>query len=163
MRPFIFLLTYVMLFAGALQAQIVSGATGISRTSNQDPTSWSYEVKKLDRNEYELIFKVTLNDGWHIFSQTPGDSFLIPPSFIFDENKTVKMKGGLTEKGKLIETTFEGVEGKVRYFEGTVEFIQNIVYTGTTTTITGEHRYQICNDRMCLPPVARKFEFKIQK
>ncbi len=149
-----------LLLSVAAEAQLVALA---GKGNDHDPTSWAYEVKKSDKNEYELIFKVTLNEGWHIFSQTPGDSFLIPPTFVFDSNNKVKLLGGLTEKGKLIETTFEGVDGQVRYFEGTVEFTQKISFAGAALTVTGEHRYQICNDRMCLPPVDKSFEFKLEK
>lgn len=142
-----------------LHAQIIPNV----QQQNIDPTKWTYEVKKLDRNEYELIFRVELEKGWHIFSQDPGDEMLIPPTFTFDENKRVKLTGMMEEKGKLTETEFEGFDNKLRYFEGEAEFIQKITYEGESTTITGEHRYQICNDNMCLPPATKKFEFVMKK
>ena len=142
------------------QAQIIADAMG---EVAQEPTEWTYEVKKLDRNEYELVFHAKLKKGWHIFSQNPGDSSLIAPTFSFDDNTAIRRLGELKEKGKLIETTFEGFDNKLRYFEGKVEFIQKISYLGASTTITGEHRYQLCNDNMCLPPTSKKFEFVTQK
>lgn len=154
-----FILFGLSLFTPVLHAQIIPNV----QPQNIDPTKWTYEVKKLDRNEYELIFRVALEKGWHIFSQDPGDEMLIPPTFSFDKNKQVKMTGAIEEKGKLTETEFEGFDNKLRYFEGEAEFIQKIMYNGESATITGEHRYQICNDNMCLPPTTQKFEFTIKK
>ena len=37
-----------------------------------DPTTWTYEVKKMSANEYQLIFHVSLKEGWHIWSLKPG-------------------------------------------------------------------------------------------
>lgn len=155
----IFVLLTVLGASRFSHAQIIPNV----QQENIDPTVWTYQVKKLDRNEYELIFRLELKKGWHIFSQNPGDSSLIPPTFTFDENKSVKMIGTVEEKGKLTETEFEGFDNKLRYFEGTAEFTQRISYGGESTAITGEHRYQICNDNMCLPPTAKKFEFVTRK
>jgi len=144
-----------------------TGAMGqgqpLLRKAADIPIRWSYEVKKLDRNEYELIFRADLQKGWHIFSQNPGDSSLIGPTFSFDDNGNIRRLGELKEKGKLTETTMEGYDAKIRYFEGVVEFIQKISYLGESTKITGEHRFQICNDNMCLPPATQRFEFLIAK
>lgn len=129
----------------------------------EDPTSWTYEVKPLDKNEYDLVFNVALIDGWHVFSQEPGDEFLIPPTFNFDKNKAVILKGKVAESGKLIVSAFEGLDNEVRYFEGSVQFIQRIKFTGETTTVTGTHKYQVCNDKLCLPPVTKTFKFTVSK
>ena len=153
----------VCLVVGMVNSSQAQVSVNISPRETKDPTTWKYEVKKLDRNEYELIFHVELEKGWHIFSQNPGDSSLIAPSFTFDENGSIRRLGALREKGKLIETTFEGFDSKLRYFEGKVEFIQKIAYQGARAVITGEHQYQICNDRMCLPPTSKKFEFLTTK
>src|SRR4051812_3242841 len=88
---------------------------------NEDPASWKYELKKKNATEYELIFHLTLKEGWHIWSLKPGgDGMEIAPSFEFAKDTKVKMAGPITEKGKAIVTTMEGIEGKVTYFSKTV-------------------------------------------
>ena len=126
-----------------------------------DPTTWTYEVKKIDASEYELIFHVSLNEGWHIFSQKPGDEFLIPPSFSFTDKDMIKLIGEVEERGKLKTEKMEGIDSLVSYYEGKVDFVQKVQIKGKMK-ITGEHEYQVCNDAMCLPPKTKKFEFDIR-
>lgn len=137
----------------------------VLQETEANPIVWNYEVKKLNKkHEYVLVFSTEIKKGWHLFSQNPGDSSLIGPSFTFDKNASVKFAGAVTEAGTLIETIFEGFDNKIRYFEDHVEFTQKIIYKGKKAiTITGEHRFQLCNDHMCLPPVTKKFEFVIPK
>ena len=131
-----------------------SRAQGIS-----DPTTWKYEVKKTSTGEYELIFHVTLKDGWHIFSQDPGDEFLIPPSFQFkNETKKITLIGKVEERGKLKTEKMEGIDDPIHYYEGKAAFVQKVKgHAGTR--ISGEHEYQVCNNNMCLPPKKKSFEF----
>ena len=129
----------------------------------EDPTLWTYEVKPLDKNEYNLVFNVEMIEGWHVFSQEPGDEFLIPPTFSFEDNKAIALIGEVQEYGKLIASTFEGLDDTIRYFEGNVQFIQRIKFAGEATSVTGTHRYQVCNDRLCLPPVTKTFKFTVSK
>ncbi len=127
-----------------------------------DPTAWKYEVKKKSGNEYQLVFHVQLQDHWHIWSMQPGgDGMLIAPSFTFNTNKAVKMNGKMTETGKKTTTTMEGIDGKVNYLSGTVDFTQNVTVNGHTK-ITGKHTYQVCNDQMCLAPKDKEFVFEIK-
>ncbi len=128
----------------------------------EDPTSWKYEVKKKSATEYQLIFHVTVKDGWHIWSTHPGgDGSLIAPSFNFAKNGNVKLKGDVTEKGAPVTTTMDGIDGKVIYLNGKIDYVENVTVTGATK-ITGTHTYQVCNDRMCLAPKDKEFSFDIK-
>ena len=88
-----------------------------------DPTTWSYEVKKKSAGEYDLIFHVELKDGFHIFSQKPGDEFLIPPSFKFKNAGAIKKVGKMQEKGKMRTEKMEGIDNPIHFYEGKVDFI----------------------------------------
>lgn len=145
------LLAFVFLFlSNAMQAQ-----------NTNDPTSWTYEVKKKSVNEYELIFHVSLKTGWHIFSQKPGDEFLIPPSFNFTKSGAVTFVGKMQERGKLKIERMDGIDNPIRYYESQVDFVQTVkVKPGTK--IRGEHEYQVCSTNMCLPPKKKNFEFIVK-
>lgn len=145
-------LTCLFILPGIAQAQM---------TSTPDPTTWSYEAKKTGNNEYELIFHVVLKRGWHIFSQQPGDEFLIPPSFHFNNAGNFKYAGKVREEGKLIGAKLDGIDKPVNYYEGQVDFVQKIQAKGSLK-ITGELEYQVCNESMCLPPKKIPFEFDIK-
>lgn len=127
----------------------------------KDPTHWTYEAKKIAANEYELSFKLVLDEGWHIWAiNVGGDGYQIVPTFTFQELQNVDWKGKIKESGTVINTVMEGVEGKVNYYSHTVTYTQ-IVKAAAGTIISGNHEYQVCNDNMCLPPKAVPFTFKL--
>src|SRR5580658_6679524 len=85
----------------------------------EDPTNWKYEVKKISATEYRLIFHLDLKSPWHIYSLHPGgDGYEIAPSYTFDKNDKVKLKGATIEKGKPVTTKMEGIDGKITYLSG---------------------------------------------
>jgi thiol:disulfide interchange protein DsbD len=136
--------------------------TAFAQQQIADPTRWTYAVQKVGDQEYELVFKLQLQSGWHIWSLTPGgDGFEIPPSFVLDENEDVLPKGKVTEAGQATTAEMEGIDGKVTYYSGSVVYTQTVIIT-RPTTITGEQEYQVCNDVMCLPPTQQKFSFEIK-
>ena len=146
---FILLLLPVFLAATPLFAQ-------------EDPTNWKYEVKKKSGTEYQLVFHLTVNKGWHIWSVNPGgDGSLIAPTFKFAPNAKVKMKGTVAEKGAPTTKSMDGIDGKVTYLSGTVDYVVNVTVTGNTK-ITGTQTYQVCTDRMCLAPRDKEFSFEIK-
>jgi len=128
----------------------------------QDPTTWKYEVKKISATEYRLIFHLELKSPWHIYSMHPGgDGYEIAPTYTFDKNDKVKLKGNTVEKGKMVTTKMEGIEGMISYFSGKIDYIQDVIVSGSTK-ITGKQEYQVCNDKMCLPPKDKDFVFEIK-
>jgi hypothetical protein len=129
----------------------------------QDPTSWKYEARKTDTGQF-FVFMLSLEKGWHIWSMEPGgDGFQIPPSFLFDDNNQVEILGPAMEKGVLETAEMEGIEGAVRYYSDTVEYIQPVRLTAGARQVSGRHVYQVCNDRMCLPPVEKDFSIEVAR
>ncbi len=128
----------------------------------EDPTTWTYEAKKTGDGKYDLIFRLALKSGWHIWAMKPGgDGFQVPPSFAFDKNAASKNVGGVKESGKgKITGPYDGVDGIVSYFEGGVQYVQSVTVKNNTK-ITGKHEYQVCDDKMCLPPKKKSFSFTI--
>jgi len=145
-----------------LAASFFIASFGAMAQGSVDPTTWTYEVKKKSVNEYELIFHVTLKEDWHIFSQKAGDDFLIPPSFSFDKSGTVKLVGKIEERGRLKTEKMDGIDNPINFYEGRVDFVQ-VVKARPGTKIKGEHEYQVCNSRMCLPPKKKSFEFVVKE
>jgi hypothetical protein len=148
---FIPLTLLVMMITGSSFAQMI-----------EDPTSWTYEVKKKGATEYQLIFHLDVKPGWHIWSLHPGgDGYEISPSFTFDKSDKVKLKGKVVEKGKATTTKMEGIDGKITYLSGKIDYIQDVTVAGNIK-ITGKHEYQVCNDNLCLPPKDKDFIFEIK-
>lgn len=141
-------------------ALVLSLAGMAASAQTGDPTTWRYEVKKKSATEYQLIYHLNLKYGWHIWSLKPGgDGFQIVPEFKIDKNDKVQVKG-VMEIGKSTTTVMDGVDGKVTYLSGQIDYVQEVVVKGATK-ITGKHTYQVCDDRQCLAPVDKSFEFVI--
>lgn len=143
------LIAFGLSFAGS--AQIV-----------EDPTTWTYEVKKKSGNQYELIFHLKLQEHWHIWSLNPGgDGLQIPPSFTFKKGSHYSTEGKVKENGKPVTEEIDGIDGKVTYFLNGVDYTQTVRVTGNGK-IEGKHKYQVCNESMCLPPKSKSFSFEIK-
>ncbi|MFZ0490573.1 MAG: hypothetical protein WAM00_10025, partial [Salegentibacter sp.] len=67
------------------QAQVYS-ATDNSQIS--DPVTWKASVEKENDSIYTLIFKATIDEGWHMYSQKEADIELapIPTAFTFNDS-----------------------------------------------------------------------------
>lgn len=129
----------------------------------QDPTSWKYEVKKKSATQYELIFHLSLKPGWHIWSINPGgDGYLIPPTFEFTESENFSVEGKCTERGNVTTTVMDGIDGKVNYLSGKIDYVQVVTVKKHPLTIKGKNTFQVCNDKMCLPPRDKNFSFQIK-
>jgi thiol:disulfide interchange protein DsbD len=152
MSHFRLLLAAALLFltAGISHAQII-----------QDPTTWTYEVKKTGENKYQLIFHLKLEKDWHIFSFKPeGDGSSLPPEFTFKKQPGVTFHGPVKERGKIISKVMLEDEPAFKYFEDKVDYTQEVSVKGNVT-ITGIHEYQVCKE-LCLPPKKKPFSFEIK-
>lgn len=128
-----------------------------------DPTNWEYEVLKTATGQYDIIFKLTLQSGWHIWSMTPGgDGTLIAPSFTFNKDANLELVGNIKEEGVMKTENMDGIEGKVNFYSDSVKYIQHFKIKGAAT-LKFSHDYQVCNNQMCLPPKSREFFFIIKK
>lgn len=128
----------------------------------QDPCRWTYAVKNNSANEYELSFTLNLDKGWHIWAiKVGGDGSQIAPFFSFNANKNIQLVGTIVEKGQLQTALIEGIDGKVNFYANQVRYFQ-IVKAKAGTIITGTHSYQVCNDKMCMPPKDQNFSFLLQ-
>lgn len=144
------ILIYILFTFLRVNAQIV-----------EDPTSWTYTAKKISAQHYEIQLQCKLKPHWHIWSIHPGgDGLLSPPSFEFKKSKDYKLIGSIREKGKMLNREFPGTDGMTHSYENQVTFVQQVDVL-TNTTITGEHSYQVCDEKSCLPPETKKFTIQI--
>jgi thiol:disulfide interchange protein DsbD len=128
----------------------------------EDPTTWTFEAKKTGDNKYDIILHMKLKEHWHIWSFNPGgDGLQVPPVIRLDKNAKIKTEGKVAEKGDKKSGEMDGVDGIVNYFENKVDYVQKISVTGNTK-VTGTYKYQVCDDKMCLPPKTKKFSVEIK-
>ncbi|MFA6150203.1 MAG: thioredoxin family protein [Chitinophagaceae bacterium] len=126
----------------------------------QDPSTWTYDIKKGQGDEYTINFHVKLKEHWHIYSLNPGgDGSLISPSFEIKSPKSAKLKGKPSEKGTRVTETEETI-GTFYYFKDKVDYsIKAIIKENGK--LTGYYGYQVCDESHCLPPFRKQFSFNI--
>ena len=143
-------IAFLLLFSNLLFAQI------------QNPVEWSATSKKISDKTYEVHITATIDNGWHIYSQTTPDGGPIPTSITFTKNPLVIVEGKAKEVGKL-EKHHEPLFGvDVKQFSKTVDFIQLVkLKAPVKTSMNVAVEFMVCNDKQCLPPSTRKFSVAI--
>ena len=118
-------------------------------------------IQKRTGSEVEGSVVVTIQDGWHVNSNTPLEEFAIPTVLTFDG-----------ARAELLEATYPAHAMKAFEFSGGRELA---VYDGRFVIgfrarllgdperITATVRYQACSDRVCLPPATATTEIDVTR
>jgi len=130
----------------------------------QNPVSWTTSAKKINDNTYEIHVLATIDNGWHIYSQTTPEGGPIATSFTFTKNPLVTIDGTAKEVGKL-ETHKEPLFGNidVKQFSNKVDFVQKVkLKTSVNTSVNVAVEFMVCNDKQCLPPRTENFSVALK-
>ena len=117
-----------------------------------DPVHFTSQLKDLKNGEAELIFKATIDAGWHVYSTGLSNDGPISASFHQVKMDGAETVGKLQARGKEIKQFDKLFEMEVRYFESAVTFVQKIKFTKPQYNIDCYVEYGACNDQACLPP-----------
>lgn len=134
-----------------------------SFTQILEPVKWGFNVKDLGNSMYELVFKASIDDYWHLYSQ---DIAMQPPAtlFTFKNNENVEFMGSVEEKSKAHELFDTNFNIKIKYFEKEAIFIQKIkILTKQKVLLEGNLEFMSCDNKQCLPPTDEEFKFEFNK
>lgn len=134
--------------------------TVIGQAQILEPITWSFSTRDLSGNEKELIFKASVEDGWHLYGIDLPEGGPIATSFTFDEVKGAKLIGKVKAERTPIFKYDKQFDMELNWFESDVNFVQKIQVTDKNFDIRGEVRFMGCNDETCLPPTPEEFSFK---
>ncbi|MEO6523043.1 MAG: protein-disulfide reductase DsbD N-terminal domain-containing protein [Mucilaginibacter sp.] len=149
MKKKFLIITIIGLMSLSLKAQILT------------PVKWSYGFKSISKVEVVVFLKATIDQGWHVYSQTVKDGGPVKTSFTFTPSAAYTLVGKTIEPQPIIK--FEKVFGMdVRYFEREVVFQQKIKLKTGRVTVKGQLEYMTCNDRKCLPPDDVEFHIDVK-
>lgn len=134
---------------------------GFGNAQILNPIKFTSETKKLSDDEFEVLVKVKLDKGWHLFSTQHQDGGIgIPTSFEFKKNNDTQLVGSIKEVGKLHDEYVEMFEEQQKFYENEVVFIQKVKAL-KNTTLEVEVTTQVCDDSRCLPPDYKTFTFQL--
>lgn len=114
------------------------------------PVKWSYDKKKISDNEYLLIFKATIDNTWHLYSQvTPPSDGPLPTVFTFEKNVAFSLVGKTTEPNT--KPHYDPVfEQNIKSFDKEAVFTQKVkVLSNKPFKIKGLVEFQACDDTKC--------------
>jgi cytochrome c biogenesis protein CcdA/DsbC/DsbD-like thiol-disulfide interchange protein/thioredoxin-related protein len=134
----------VLLLSSQIYAQVV------------DPVKWTYDLKKTGKNQYDLIFRANIEDGWHLYTQdifTSDDPEKIAPNplfFSFEADKAYKTIGKTIPKAKAYKEYDPMFEMELKYYKGKIEFVQKVQILAEIPEIKGYIEYQLCDNAKCI-------------
>jgi thiol:disulfide interchange protein len=125
------------------------------------PVKWSFDTKKINNEEYDLVLKATIDKNWHVYGIDTVENGPIPTSFKFTPSGDYELVGKL-KTSKPIEDYDKVLEMKLEYYEHEAIFRQRVkMKTDKPFQVKGELEFMSCNDRSCLPPEVVEFSFNL--
>lgn len=125
------------------------------------PVKWSFDSRKVNDQEYELILKAEIDRGWHVYATDIPEGGPIPTSFKFNPSNDYELVGSL-KTPVAIEKYDKAFEMDLRYFDNGAEFVQKVrMKAAGPFRITGELEFMACDDSRCLPPEYVEFAFDL--
>lgn len=129
----------------------------------QNPVKWSFTSKKISNNTYEVHLTASIDQGWHIYSQTTPDGGPIPTAITFSKNPLLTLSGDPKEVGKLEQHNEPLFGVDVKQYSNKVDFIQSIKLKGNAKTlVNGSVEFMVCNNKQCLPPKTVEFSISLK-
>ena len=122
-----------------------------------DPVHFSSELKMLKGDEAEIVFKASIDPGWHVYSTEIGNDGPIEATFNVEKMTGAELVGKLTPVGNEIKKYDSMFGMELRFFEHTATFRQKIRFTQPHYDIDCYLEYGACNDESCLPPTQVTF------
>ena len=123
-----------------------------------NPVKFTSSLKTNGTPEAEIVFTGKIQPGWHVYSTGLGGDGPISASFNVNKMDGAEAVGKLQPRGNEI-SKFDNLFGmKLRYFEGSVTFVQKIKFTKPDYHIDVYVEYGACNDQNCMPPSEATFK-----
>lgn len=127
----------------------------------EEPVTWAYSAKKTSATEATVYIKASIEEGWHLYSQTVKPGGPSQTIFTFSPSKDFTLIGKTIEPKPI--NKFEKVFNMdIAYFEDKVIFQQKIKLKKGATTVKGKVEFMVCNDKQCMPPTEVEFSIPVK-
>lgn len=124
-----------------------------------NPVHWDIAIEKTpEANQYEVIFKANLDEGWFIYSQSLEPGGPEPTEFVFNNDEAIKVIGKAKEVSDYKFSGFDEIfEMEVTKYKRSVDFRQRIEVSNPDSEYRGFVYYMTCDNERCLPPAEVNF------
>ena len=125
-----------------------------------DPVKWTIEFNDLPSAEKEIVFKATIEKGWHLYDMDLPGGGPIATSIKIEVLQGAELLGKPDASAKPVEQFDKFFDMKIRWYANTVTFVQKIkVVDFKKFKLSGEVEFMACNDETCIPPDRIPFSF----
>lgn len=126
------------------------------------PVTWEMSSTQTGVNEYTLIFKASIQEGWKLYSHDLPENGPIPTSLIFEKLPTgVQLVGEMEELGRMeeqVEPLFNDM--LIKFYHKRLTLRQKVKISGNAT-LSGYIDYMSCDDKQCIA-LSQDFTFDLQ-
>jgi len=149
---------FLILTLGILLSSLFSLKAQVVET-----VSWDFSTEKVSETEVNLVFKATIDESWHLYSQHFADGGPIRLNFTFNPSDKYELVGELVEVTKAKSEFDDIFEMDIQYFEHEALLKQKVkILNKNAFTISGEMEYQTCREGECVM-FTPDFEFDMNK
>ena len=129
----------------------------IAKAQILEPVQWTVETEKLNKNEYNIVFKAEIEDGWHLYSQNTPFGGPMPLYFEFIDTLGIERIGGVEEPKAIVHySDIFGIDE--HFFEKEAVFTQRVKLLDDAATVTGIITGQTCKESC----IQLEYEFEVQ-
>jgi len=127
---------------------------------NFDPVKWDYSIEQISQDEFDIVFKAEIEDGWTVYSMYIEEGGPVPTSIWYETEGVVENKGDAIETGHRKEGMDPIFEMKVIKFldDEDYQVRQRVKVLDPSKKLSGYLTYMTCDDERCLPPTDVDFE-----
>ena len=117
-----------------------------------EPVTFTATLDKGATAEAQIVFSGKIDEGWHVYSVGIGDAGPTEATFNLVAADGIEIVGPLTAQGNEISQYDELFGVKLRFFEGSVRFVQKVRFTKPDYSIDCYLEFGACSNETCMPP-----------
>ena len=143
---------------GRLGHVLLLAASLLPAAAQMNPVRWSMSEQGRKGSVITFKVKADIESGWHLYSISQPSGGPIPTRIWLDGEQPFELAGQVT--GPKPKSEFDrNFEMDVEYYEGVAEFSLPVKQKsqGKQTLRVSAH-FQVCNDKLCLPPRTVRIE-----
>lgn len=130
-------------------------------SQKQEIVKWTTSVVKISSTEYDLITSASIDQNWHLYSQTVSEKGITPTSFMYDDSLE-----SFTAVGNTVESEAKVMHDSVfnkdiKCFIKTATFNQRVTIKEGTLIIKATVEFTAANNSKSLPVTEAELEFNI--
>jgi thiol:disulfide interchange protein DsbD len=161
-------LLHILLTSALLIGALVSVFSHASQPEH--PIKWSLALDPAQQafkagDKFTAQLTAQIDEGWHLYSLEEVPNGPRPTRITLAAEQPFELSGDIEQPVPIIKHD-ENFGVETQYFEESATFHLPIKITAAakpgTTTLIVQTRYQVCNERLCLPPKTVKVETTIE-